>query len=49
MATGICPKCGEPCAIIFRRSVVIDGKVRFPKKGKAFPIPQCGCTEKKAA
>lgn len=49
MKNGICPKCGEPCEIIFRRSVTVDGKVRFPKKGKAFPIPQCSCSDKKAA
>ncbi len=49
MATGTCRKCGNPCEVIFRRSIVIDGKVRYPKNSKVFVIPQCNCSEKKAA
>ncbi len=49
MASTTCRKCGNTCDVIFRRSITVDGKVRYPKNGKVFPIPQCGCTEKKSA
>lgn len=49
MATGICRKCGNTCEILFRRSITVNGKVHYPKTGKVFPIPQCNCSEKKAA
>ncbi|EHK7404390.1 hypothetical protein I6Z00_002085 [Vibrio parahaemolyticus] len=43
-ASTTCPKCGNPCELIFRRSKTTkDGKVIYPKKGSVFPIPVCNC------
>ncbi len=43
MKTGICPKCGEACEVIFRRYIVKNGKTIYPKSGNVFPIPLCSC------
>lgn len=49
MATTTCRKCGNSCEVIFRRSITVNGKVRYPKNGKVFVIPQCNCTEQPKA
>lgn len=44
MATTTCPKCDQPCELIFRRSITTkDGRVVYPKTGRVFPIPVCNC------
>jgi hypothetical protein len=47
MATGICPKCGSSCELIFRPYIKHGDKTVWPKKGKAFPIPICDCSGSK--
>lgn len=46
MASAICNKCGNSCDVIFRPYIVDkNGKKRFPKNSRVFPIPICGCDE----
>lgn len=47
MKTGYCPKCGDTCEVTFAAYVKVDGKIRYPKKGKVLVIPQCKCSNKK--
>jgi hypothetical protein len=50
MKTGYCPKCGNTCGITFTRTVTKAGKTYYPQNGKkVFVIPDCKCSEKKAA
>ncbi|MBU9856242.1 hypothetical protein [Rahnella bonaserana] len=41
VTTGICPKCGEKCEVIFKKNLIINGLVRNPKNGRVFAIPYC--------
>lgn len=49
MSDFTCPRCGSACEYTFRRSIVKNGKTIYPKKAKAFRIPQCECADKKTA
>ena len=43
-AMGTCPKCNQPCPINFVAYVTDkNGNRRYPKKGKAIPLPDCKC------
>jgi len=45
MSMGYCPKCGNACEVIFTPYVKINGKLRYPKKGKVLVIPKCNCSQ----
>lgn len=49
MSDFVCPRCGNACGYTFARYIVKNGKTIYPKKAKAFRIPQCECAHKKAA